>query len=170
MDKIQDYVFYAILKNNQYKEGYSYGIKRGISKHHDSYFVRFMDMSPYPFCLNCLNWNDAFEKISADGNIIIANAAVEIEDIKNRYFVVYLPTYPTPYQLDNLETIKEQLKDHNIDVGVYGEYRDQFIKDRIQDNFNSHDYLENYINIHKYNLENNTTLLPQTGRQKVKVN
>ena len=92
MDRIQDYVFYAILKGDRFQEGYSYGVKRGIAKQHSSYFGNFMDMGPHPFDIKCSSWNDAFEQMAASGNIIIANAAVEIEDVEDRFFVIYLPT------------------------------------------------------------------------------
>jgi hypothetical protein len=169
MDRIQDYVFYAISKGDRFQEGYSYGIKRGIAKRHSAYFASFMDMGPYPLDVNCLNWNDAFEQMATSGNIIIANAAVEIEDVEDRFFVIYLPTVPTSYQIKCLELISRQLKNNNIDVGVYGNNREEFLKARIDDAFDCHSYLKEYIGYSKYFI-NHMSSLPQTGRQKVKIN
>ncbi|MDE5889088.1 MAG: hypothetical protein K2H20_03615, partial [Bacilli bacterium] len=99
------------------------------------------------------NWPTSLEIMSADGNVMIANSAPEIEELSKRTYVIYLPDEPNMFQVLFLEKISEELADVSLDVGIYGNYKEEFLKRRLAPNFDAHDFLKKYIAYHKNKLE-----------------
>lgn len=123
---MQDYVFYCVTSEEA--NNLSYGIKRGTSFNHENYFKRFLDIDStilydvdIPFY-----WCDAMEVFASSGHIMIANSAIEIENINERMYLFYLPSNPSKYQLDELVSILVELKDIDKVVRVCGKEEEIF--------------------------------------------
>lgn len=160
MEEVKDYIFYTILKDftgNKYKEtGISYGIKKGKSINHEDYFYAFLNIDYFPWeGLNLSgDWPNSLEIMSADGNVMIANSAPEVKEFNERTYLIYLPSEPSLFQIIFLELISKEFSDVSIDVGVYGEKNEEFRQKRLNNNFNAHAFLQEYISYHKEKLEN----------------
>lgn len=161
MEEIKDYVFLAILKNDNMleEEGMCCGIKRGNSKNHVPYYRAFLEMYPFIHEHLCLssNWECSMEILARDGNVLIANSAVEIEKIEDRFYLIYLPTFPNIFQLKQLEIALEEFESVEFDVSVYGEDEKIFREFRMKDEFNAVEFLKKYISSHKKRLLNKPT-------------
>lgn len=160
MEEVKDYIFYTILKDftgNKYKEtGISYGIKKGKSINHEDYFYAFLFIDYFPWEGLDLSgdWPNSLEIMSADGNVMIANSAPEVKEFNERTYLIYLPSEPSLFQIIFLELISKEFSDVSIDVGVYGEKNEEFRQKRLNNNFNAHAFLQEYISYHKEKLEN----------------
>lgn len=115
---IHDYIFYIILDN------ISFGIlKNDYYKEHFDYLMALKDMEPLLFegIYNNLDWPTQLEIMTASlGYVVIANSSIETTEIKDRVYVVYLPSNPNSYQLQELSKINPEFKQTNIDVSVEG--------------------------------------------------
>ena len=158
MNDLKNYVFYILLKNDNLKneDGLSYGVKRGNCSSHDSYYHSFIGIDP--FVLGDIkvtpDWQSTLPSLAASGNVIIANTAVEIEDIEDRLYAIYLPSQPNMYQLNVLESCIEEFEKIKIDVAIYGEYAESFKKLRLNNDFNAIEFLKEYITSNKEKLNN----------------
>lgn len=157
MEKLEEYVFYGIfnVENKKQHKSIQYGVKRknGMDAH-DTYFSYFINMEPalyYDMKLT-RDWNDSLCNIAATGNMIFANSAIEIENVKNRFYLLYLPSNPKEFQLQDLEHFLVQLQEINFDVGVYGKEKEQFLTIRQKKNFNSFSFVVDYIKNHREKL------------------
>ena len=130
MHDIKDYVFYIILKNDDLNDslGNSYGVKRGCSKDHISYFKTFIGIDPYLIedIELSYDWNTTLSSLAELGNVVIVNTAIEIEDLSDRCYLIYLPSNPNIFQLNNLEIALEEFKNYNLEIGVYGTMEKEF--------------------------------------------
>ncbi len=159
MEEIKDYVFYTILKDfsgNKLKDtGISYGIKKGKSVYHEAYFNAFLNIDYFPWEGLSLSsdWPTSLEIMSADGNVMIANSALEIEELSERTYLIYLPDEPNLFQVLFLEHVSEELCGIPLDIGIYGKYKDEFLKRRLSNDFDAHSFLKEYISYHKSKLE-----------------
>lgn len=159
MEEIKEYIFYTILKDfsgNKLKDtGIAYGIEKCNSIDHEAYFRAFLNIDYFPWegLQLSTDWPTSLEIMSADGNVMIANSAPEVIDLKDRTYVIYLPSNPNLFQILFLERISEELASTFLDVGVYGEYREEFIKLRILKDFDAHLFLKQYISYFKNKLE-----------------
>ena len=168
MQDIKDYVFYILLKNDDLNEslGNSYGVKRGYSKDHNSYFQSFIGIDPYitEDIEPSYDWNTTLSMLAKLGNVVIANTAVEIEDLSDRWYLIYLPSIPSIYQLNNLETVLEEFKSYNIEVGVYGDLEEYFITLRRKKDFDCQKFLKDYIDYYKRKLTENNKIYYKSNK------
>ena len=152
MGEIKDYVFYIITKKDERynNEGYSYGIQRNSCYlRHWSYLAALRDIEPYFFEeVNCtIDWSKAAEELAQSGNVIIVNTAIEVEEVKDRMYGIYLPSSLTEYQIKELNSHMDEFDDLDIDVDVQGELRPEFCECRVMDGFDSHAFLKNYLRL-----------------------
>ena len=168
MNDLKNYVFYILVKNDNLinENGLAYGVKRGNCHSHDSYYHRFINIDP--FVLDDINvtsdWQTTLPSLAASGNVIIANTAIEIENIEDRLYAIYLPSHPNMYQLNVLNSCIEEFKKIDIDVGVFGEYEDMFNELRLNSNFDSLTFLKEYININMEQINSKKMVLQKTYR------
>ena len=164
-EKLQDYVFYVISKEFDFlhSKGFNLGVKRIEDIYDHEKYIEILrnlyasDMGPVIFeNIPNTNWSKQAEMIAENGNIMIANTAVEIKNIQNRLYGIYLPSYPSPYQIQELKSHLQELEKIPIDVGVYGYLSNDFLRKRIQlnNNFNSLLYLKNYLQQHTKRINN----------------
>ena len=154
MNNLKDYVFYILLKDDDKNKtvGHAYGIKKGAGTSHDSYYHRFLDINSE--ILDNIqitpNWDETMRNIAAAGNVVIVNSSIEVQQLEYMLYLVYLPSEPSLYQLNSLEKIKEEFSVISIEVGVFGENYQEFLNERFSNkDFNSLEYLNNYIKINK---------------------
>ena len=156
MKDIKDYVFFTIFKDDDRTkdEGISYGIKRGSCTNHELYFRELLDIDYLAFEEELIteDWDSSCRNIARDGNVMIVNTAVEINKIEDRMYAIYLPTFPTLFQLNELEKALEEMK--TVDVAVYGVDEDYFRELRMDNAFDSKIFLKKYIEYHKKSIEN----------------
>ncbi len=97
---------------------------------------------------NSLDWPIQMEILADRGNIIIVNSSIETINIKDRMYGIYLPSYPSYFQLQELIKIYNNLKNIDIDVNVEGNLKEAFniLKYSSNNNFDAHNYLNNYMN------------------------
>ncbi len=160
MEEIKNYIFYTILKDfsgNKLKDtGIAYGIEACNSIiNHEDYFRAFLNIDYFPWegLELSSDWSTSLEVMSADGNVMIANAAPEVKDLKERTYVIYLPSEPNLFQILFLERISIELSESYLDVGIYGSLREKFLEKRMSNDFDSHLFLKQYISYHKEQLE-----------------
>ena len=71
---------------------------------HEPYFRRLLYIDNIDIDYNIsTGWNQVSYDLAAGGYIVFANSAVEIEDINEQLFLLYLPSYPLVSQLKILE-------------------------------------------------------------------
>ena len=168
MNDLKNYVFYILLKNDNLKNetGLSYGVKRGNCHSHASYYHRFINIDPY--VLNDVNvtsdWKTTLPSLAASGNVIIVNTAIEIENIEDRLYIIYLPSHPNMYQLKALNSYMDEFKKIDIDVCIYGEHECDFNELRIKSDFDAIIFLEEYINKNMEQINSKKTVLQKTYR------
>jgi len=173
MERIKDYIFLVIPKNENILEeiGTSFGVKRSYSKNHQHYYRLFLEN--YPFIHENLNlfsdWERSMEVLARDGNLVVVNSAVEIEEEKDRLYLIYLPTFPSKYQLIELENILNQLENIDFDVSVYGLDEELFNTFRINNEFDAREFLKNYIYAHKKRLSDSHTCFYQHSEESKKI-
>lgn len=171
MEEIKEYVFYTILKDftgDKYKDtGISYGIKKGPQISHEYYFNAFLNIDFFPWegLELSRDWPTSLEIMAADGNVMIANSSPEVEDLKERMYLIYLPESPTLFQLLFLEHILDEFHDLSFDVGTYGSHRKEFLEIRGKEDFNSHTFLAEYIKNNKERLSNDNLKLKKVMPQ-----
>lgn len=157
-DQIKDYVFYVISKEIDWAhlKGISYGVERNpYCKDHDRYFEAFKDIDDFHLLENihCGNdWVRSVQALAEDGNIMIVNTAVEIEKVEDRLYGIYLPSFPTMYQIQDLKKNLEEFRQIPIDIDVYGKDREHFLKCRSEEDYNALNYLIGYIAFHEKRL------------------
>lgn len=164
MKDIKDYVFFCLLKDNEF----SYGIKRGTCTNHELYFRAFLDIDSYLFEEEWIveNWDLSCRNMARNGNIMIVNTAVEINILEDRMYAIYLPTFPTLFQLNGLEEVLNELKTVDLDVAVYGMDEDYFKDLRMNTSFDSKKFLKRYIEYHKENLKKQTPIYFENNKVK----
>jgi len=173
MENIKDYVFLIIPKTENWLEdiGSYYGIKKGYSKDHEYYYSLFLEN--YSFLYENLNlfsdWGRSMEEFARNGNVAIVNSAVEIEEENERLYVIYLPTFPNIYQLIQLSNVLEQLNNIEIDVSVYGVDEEVFKIFRLNNEFNSKEFLKRYIKFHKISLLENINCFYECTKERKKI-
>lgn len=177
MEEIKNYVFYTILKdfngNNLKDTGISYGVEKNKEIDHEYYFRIFLNIDFFPWEGLTLSsyWPLSLEIMSADGNVMIANSAPEVINLHDRTYVIYLPSNPNLYQILFLERISEELATASLDVGIYGEFREQFLKIRSRDDFDSHTFLKSYVSYFKNKLEETKLtmkkVIPESNSHKI---
>lgn len=154
MDDLKKYVFYVIV-NDIDDKGYAYGVVKNKKNEHQSYLETLIGIDPYFFenvdIAYC--WNKTIESFVKMGNITFVNSSISATDIDNNLYLLYLPSNPSLYQLNMLESFLPQLELVNFDVGVYGELEESFIETRLSDDFNSYEYLKEYIFKNKSEIE-----------------
>ena len=161
MEEVKDYVFYTISKdlNDNYfnKDGIAFGVKRGSAIDHHVYFQAFLDIDldlwKHQGLTLTHDWANSMEVMSAAGNIMIVNAAPEIKEATKREYLIYLPDNPTLFQVNFLESISEELKENYIEIGQFGNSKENFLKQATMPGYDAHTFLEQYIIQHKSNLE-----------------
>lgn len=155
MEALKDYIFYTILKDDELFKQVSYGIKRGNSLKHEDYFANFIDIDPLAWeGIQLLpDWHSSCENIAGVGSVMIVNTAIEVENIEDRMYGIYLPTYPTLFQLETLKDKMSEFENMVIDVSVYGVDHDNFIALKRKENFDSWEFLKVYINYHMATFE-----------------
>lgn len=161
-DKIKDYAFYVISKEFDFlkSDGYTFGVLRNNTCFdHEHYFNRLKEINPYVF-ENIANsdWPTQCEELATQGNIVIANTALEIEELKNRLYGLYLPTFPTMFQIKNLSQLLPQLEVIPLDISLLGILSSDFFQYRLSNEYNSYSFLQFYLQI-------NTKLLKEENVQ-----
>ena len=159
MNEIKDYVFYMLLKsdNKLLEEGNTYGIKKGLRNDHDSYFRSFINNDPF-ICMNSTiypDWNSTMISLASEGNLIIVNSAVEITD--DQFYLLYLPSNPSLFQLNKLEQISNELS--YFDVIICGSMENIFNEIRSNKDFDNKKFLNDYIKTYKKRLSKNKVLV-----------
>ena len=154
MEDLEKYVFYVII-NNRENNGYAYGVVKNKKYEHQSYLETLIGIEPYFFENVDIGycWNNTIESFVKMGNITFVNSSISLNDIDNNLYLLYLPSNPSLYQLNMLEAFLPQLEVMNIDVGVYGELEEDFKEIRISNDFNSFEYLKEYIFKNKSEIE-----------------
>ncbi len=161
MGEIKDYVFYMITKEDDRNkaDGYSYGIKRNPNcLNHSPYFGALRNIDPYFF--EDIPYSDEWAEIipegAKNGNVIIVNTAVEITNIEDRMYGIYLPSFLTNYQINELRKHMPEFDKLNLDIDVFGNNRSFFLEQRMKNDFDAHAFLKNYLNVQE---ERNSELL-----------
>ncbi|MBP3766348.1 MAG: hypothetical protein J6G98_04130 [Bacilli bacterium] len=154
MEDLGKYVFYVIINNGE-DNGYAYGVVKNKKYEHQSYLETLIGIEPYFFENVDIGyyWNKTIESFVKMGNITFVNSSISLNDIDNNLYLLYLPSNPSLYQLNMLESFLPQLELMNIDVGVYGELEEAFKEIRISNDFNSFEYLKEYIFKNKSEIE-----------------
>ena len=154
MEDLGKYVFYVIINNGE-NNGYAYGVVKNKKYEHQSYLETLIGIEPYFFENVDIGycWNNTIESFVKMGNITFVNSSISLNDIDNNLYLLYLPSNPSLYQLNMLEAFLPQLQLMNIDVGVYGELEEDFKEIRISNDFNSFEYLKEYIFKNKSEIE-----------------
>lgn len=116
------------------------------------------DMEPLLFegIYNNLDWPTQLELMAASlGYVVIANSSIETIEIKDRVYVIYLPSNPNNYQLQELRKINPEFKQTNIDVSVEGNLKEAFLRERLtlNNNFIPQKFLDDYISNNLYILK-----------------
>lgn len=158
MKDIKDYVFFTIFKDDDRTkdEGISYGVKRGSSTSHELYFRELLGIDSLAFEEDLIteDWDFSCRNIARYGNVMIVNTAVEIDKIEDRMYAIYLPTFPTLFQLKELENTLKEFGTVDLDVAIYGMDEDYFRELRMDNAFDSKKFLKSYIEYHKKSIEN----------------
>lgn len=158
MKDIKDYVFFTIFKDDDRTkdEGSSYGVKRGSCTNHELYFRELLGIDSLAFEEDLIteDWDFSCRNIARYGNVMIVNTAVEIDKIEDRMYAIYLPTFPTLFQLNELEKALEEMKTVDLDVAVYGVDEDYFRELRMDNTFEPKIFLKRYIKYNKEILKN----------------
>ena len=152
METLQNYIFYLITnRENQNGSLVQYGVKRLKNViDHEPYFKRLLNIDVIDIDYKIsTGWNQVSYDLAAGGYIVFANSAVEIEDINEQLFLLYLPSHPLALQLKILEDYMAQFQQMNFDVGVYGDDWADYVKQRTCKDFSSIAFLEKYIEQHK---------------------
>lgn len=144
---MQDYVFYCVTKNDEYSKGYSYGVKRGSSVDHEHYFYSFLDIDTMAFSnLDIpVYWHDAMGIFADNGNLMVVNSAIEIEDLDKRMYLLYLPSNLSEYQIEALTAIAAELKGISKDIKIYGSEEEMFNFYLKDPNFDKDRLIEIYL-------------------------
>lgn len=138
-EEIKDYVFYMITKEYPCwkSEGFTLGVKRLPNcVSHSTYFEWLKDIEPILFEGISSDWTIGLEQLTKDGNILIANTAIEIEELEKRLYIIFLPSFCSKFQLKELQKHINEIEVLNIFVDVEGQNRADFLRKIIsQSNF-----------------------------------
>lgn len=166
---IADYVFYMITKEYPCwkSEGFTLGIKRLPNcVLHSVYFEWLKDTELVFFEGISSDWGTGLEQLTKDGNILIANTAIEIEEVEKRLYIIFLPSFVSRFQLEELQKHINEIEALDIIVDVEGENRANFLRKIVDKDYKPIEFLKSYLHLYEEKKEDFTKI--EKGIQKIK--
>jgi hypothetical protein len=146
-----------ITKEDEYlnSKGYSFGVLRNKNNvDHRDYFYRMIEINPYAFedVPNLDDWVLGVEETAKLGQVMIVNTAIEIDKVEERMYGLYLPSFPSMYQVQELKKHMNEFESFHIGIDVQGIDRVSFLKILQSKNYDSRLFLKKYLSFHEERL------------------